>query len=81
MSTTKEALDAVQAETAFQQAMSYVWGYQDARGECDSDQSFQFAVAYRSRKEAYLSERTFWMPNIADAWKEWLATGEITVTR
>jgi hypothetical protein len=66
-------------ETAYAQAMAYVWGRQDA-GESTKDTAYSlaFAAAFATRKHAYLTEQVWTMPNLHDAFVEWRESGIIS---
>jgi hypothetical protein len=63
------------------QAIGYVWGVQDATkgAERDTQDSLRFGEAYGALKRAYLTEQTFMLPNIADAYALWAATGQLPI--
>lgn len=73
-----QAVDYAQA-----QAIAYAWGRQDERkvgaeySENDTLMSSQFGQAYAARKRAFLTEQSFFLPNIRDAYEEWMTTGTI----
>lgn len=61
------------------QAVSYVWGFQDAGGEVkDTGRSTEFGYAYGTVAARYAAERLGAMrPPIQDAWRSWQEHGDI----
>lgn len=62
------------------QAVSYVWGFQDAGGEVkDTERSTEFGYAYGVAAARYATPGTGvgMRPPIQDAWASWQAHGEI----
>lgn len=64
------------------QAMAYVWGRQDERGERDSDStdgvtSFEFAHAYSEHAADYDAERIHYRVNIPRAYNQFVCYGYI----
>jgi hypothetical protein len=59
------------------QAIGYVWGRQDMGEPGDTIRSLDFGRAYAERKRAFLTEESYFLPNIRDAYEQWHATGEI----
>jgi hypothetical protein len=62
------------------QAVSYVWGFQDAGGEVkDTERSTEFGYAYGvvAAKCAWMRDGLGSRPPIQDAWKSWQQYGEI----
>lgn len=61
-----------------QQAISYVWGWQDGRGdEKDTDVSIRFGTAYGIHAAEYALGRRGSRRNIGDAFKQWQTNGVI----
>jgi hypothetical protein len=59
------------------QAVSYVWGFQDAGGEVkDTERSTEFGYAYGLVAAKFASGMCA-RPPIQDAWHSWQAHGEI----
>lgn len=62
------------------QAVSYVWGFQDAGGDVkDTERSTEFGYAYgvvAAKYERYVAGIGS-RPPIQDAWRSWQAYGEI----
>lgn len=73
---TTESIER-QVEQSEYQAIGYVWGRQDAGEDGDTIRSMEFGRAYAERKRAFLTEQTYFMPNIKDAYEEWSETGSI----
>lgn len=70
---SQKALELLQA-----QAISYVWGWQDARGdEKDSEKAWEFGQAYRLHALLFAEEKQGYRNNIPDAWKKWSESGAI----
>lgn len=62
------------------QAVSYVWGFQDAGGAVkDTDISTEFGYAYGivAAKYEWMRDGLGSRPPIKDAWRSWQAYGEI----
>lgn len=60
------------------QAISYVWGYQDAGGEVkDTQRSTEFGWAYGVVALRYELSQLGMRPPIQDAWRSWQEHGEI----
>lgn len=60
------------------QAVSYVWGFQDAGGEVkDTERSTEFGYAYGVVCARYELGGHGMRPPIQDAWKSWQQYGEI----
>jgi hypothetical protein len=60
------------------QAMSYVWGFQDAGGEVkDTERASQFGWAYGIVAGRYEHAQIGSRPAIQDAWRSWQEHGEI----
>lgn len=60
------------------QAVSYVWGFQDAGGEVkDTARSTEFGYAYGVVAAKYAAGRLPSRPPIQDAWRSWQSHGEI----
>jgi len=68
-----------QVDRAQYQAIGYVWGRQDAGEPGDTILALDFGLAYAARKRAFLTEETFFMPNVRDAYEEWSRTGAIAL--
>lgn len=56
-----------------QMAMAYVWGWQDRRGEVDSDAALAFGYAYGAHCARFALERCSMRRNVGDAFKRWRA--------
>lgn len=69
----------IEVELAVHQAIGYVWGRQDRGEPGDTIRSMEFGRAYGTRKRAYLTEESAFMPNIRAAYEEWSRTGIITL--
>ena len=59
------------------QAMGYVWGWQDANKERDSQVSWNFSYAYGVYAAEFAFGITYKKMPIQDAFQSWLKTGEI----
>jgi len=75
---TSERIDR-EVSLAEYQAIGYVWGRQDAGEPGDTMRSLDFGRAYSERKRAFLTEETYFMPNIRDAYAEWSRSGVIAL--
>lgn len=61
-----------------QGAMTYVWGWQDGRGEGkDTDVSIEFGTAYAIHVAEFLAERRHYCSNVQTAWNNWLEQGQV----
>lgn len=63
--------------TVHSEAMTYVWGWQDAMGERDTSVSLMFADAYATVVALYVAEKIGSHTNIGEAWKSFRETGHI----
>lgn len=59
------------------QAIAYVWGYQDASGGRDTDESWQFGNAYGIHAARFALELSSSRRSIQDAFRNWRATGTV----
>jgi hypothetical protein len=61
----------------YEQALTYVWGWQDRGGEHDSYQADEFALAYWEHALNYAEGKSSCRYNLRDAFTSWHETGEI----
>lgn len=67
-----------EADRLCSQAVSYVWGFQDAGGEVkDTNRSTEFGYAYGIVRAKCALSMISSAPPIQDAWKSWQEFGEI----
>jgi hypothetical protein len=59
------------------EAIGYVWGWQDARGEKDTGVSLDFGYAYGAHAAEYALELFGWRMSPSAAWKCWQKVGRI----
>ncbi len=59
------------------QAIGYVWGWQDARGEHDTSVSWDFGIAYCIHAAYFALEVNSFRRPIHEAFKSWQEFGEI----
>ena len=72
----------VQVETAYSQALAYVWGRQDGDGSTeprDTTLSERFAEAFAQAKLNFVTEQHFCMTNLQAAYESWTRDGQIKV--
>lgn len=69
---------AAEVNRLMDQAISYVWGFQDAGGEVkDTQRSTEFGWAYGVVAARFVREESGSRPPIQDAWRSWQEHGEI----
>jgi biotin carboxylase len=64
-------------ETAYEKALAYVWGRQDAQADVPTDTavSERFAEAFAQAQLNFITEQHHTMTNLRDAYERW-AKGE-----